>query len=107
VNFVLVLISSVASAFAGYFLKIASGSGKISAILKNRHLYLGGALYTASAFLSIALLKRMPFSVLLPLGGMCYVWTILISRKFLGEKIGPRKITGVALIIVGVALVAQ
>lgn len=102
----MVLISSIAAAFAAYFLKMASGSGKISAILKNRHLYFGGALYVASAFISIALLKRMPFSVLLPLGGMCYVWTILISRRFLGEKIGPCKIAGVALIIAGIALVA-
>jgi drug/metabolite transporter (DMT)-like permease len=106
-NYALVLISSLAAAFASYFLKIASGSGKIPAILKNRHLYFGGALYTASAFISIALLKRMPFSVLLPLGGMCYVWTILISRRFLGERIGARKIAGVALIIAGIALVAR
>jgi drug/metabolite transporter (DMT)-like permease len=106
-NFILVLISSLSASFASYFLKIASGNGKISAILKSRHLYFGGALYVASAFLSIALLKRMPFSVLLPLGGMCYVWTIFISRKFLGETIGPRKIAGVALIIAGIALVAR
>ncbi|MDR1515492.1 MAG: hypothetical protein LBS45_07445 [Synergistaceae bacterium] len=106
-NYALVLISSLVAAFASYFLKIASGSGKISGILRSRHLYFGGALYVASAFISIALLKRMPFSVLLPLGGLCYVWTILISRKFLGEKIGARKIAGVALIIAGIALVAR
>jgi drug/metabolite transporter (DMT)-like permease len=107
VNYALVLISSLAAAFASYFLKIASGSGKIPAILKSRHLYIGGALYTSSAFIVIALLKRMPFSVLLPLGGMCYVWTIFISRRFLGEKINARKIAGVALIIIGIALVAR
>jgi drug/metabolite transporter (DMT)-like permease len=107
VNYALVMISSLAAAFASYFLKIASGSGKISAILKNKYLYFGGVLYTASASLTIALLKRMPFSVLLPLGGLCYVWTILISRKFLGEKIGARKIAGIALIIAGIALVAR
>jgi multidrug transporter EmrE-like cation transporter len=106
-NYALVLISSLAAAFASYFLKIASGSGKIPAILKSRYLYVGGALYTASAFISIALLKRMPFSVLLPLGGICYVWTILISRGFLGERIGARKIAGIALIITGIALVAR
>jgi drug/metabolite transporter (DMT)-like permease len=35
------------------------------------------------------------------------VWTILISRRFLGERIGARKIAGVALIIAGIALVAR
>jgi drug/metabolite transporter (DMT)-like permease len=107
VNYVLVLISSLAAAFAGYFLKMASGSGKISAILKNKYLYLGGALYVASAFIVIALLKRMPFSILLPLGGMCYVWTIFIAYKFLGEKIGARKIAGVVLIIAGIVLLTR
>jgi drug/metabolite transporter (DMT)-like permease len=38
---------------------------------------------------------------------MCYVWTILISRRFLGEMIGGRKIAGVALIIAGIVLVAR
>jgi drug/metabolite transporter (DMT)-like permease len=107
VNYILVLAMSLSAAFAAYFLKIASGSGRIADILKNRRLYFGVCLYAASSFLNIALLKRMPFSVLLPLGGMCYVWTIIISRKFLGEKIGGRKIAGVALIIAGAALVAR
>jgi drug/metabolite transporter (DMT)-like permease len=48
------------------------------------------------------LLKRMPYSVLVPLGSICYIWTMFIAGIFLKEKIGKGKITGVLLIISGI-----
>jgi drug/metabolite transporter (DMT)-like permease len=41
-----------------------------------------------------------------PLGGLTYIWTMIISAKLLHEKITRRKIAGVAVILVGVFLIA-
>lgn len=68
--------------------------------------YLGGFLYVLASLLSIYLLKVLPYSVVVPLGGLTYIWTMIISAKLLHEKITRRKIAGVAVILVGVFLIA-
>lgn len=97
---------TVIAAFAGFCLKKSSGGGFIS-ILKNPFFYGGGFLYLLSSLANIWLLKRMPYSVVLPMGGICYIWTLLLSRKFLAEKITPSKIAGIALIIGGVVFLSR
>jgi drug/metabolite transporter (DMT)-like permease len=68
--------------------------------------YLGGFLYALSSIMTIWLLQRIPYSVVLPMGGICYVWTLLISHKFLGEKINRYKVLGVVFIIAGVLILS-
>jgi drug/metabolite transporter (DMT)-like permease len=76
-------------------------------ILKSKVFYLGGFLYFIGSIITIWLLQRMPYSVVLPIGGMSYVWTLLISRKFLGENINVYKITGIVLIVIGILFVSR
>ena len=104
-NYLLVLAMTVIAAFAGFCLKKSSGG--FMSILKSPFFYAGGFLYLLSSLANIWLLKRMPYSVVLPMGGICYIWTLLLSRKFLAERITPSKIAGVALIIGGVALLSR
>ena len=94
---VMTLLGSVAS----IFLKKASGSPGIGAILQNVNLYIGGLLYLAGALLNILLLRYLDYSVVLPLTALTYIWTMLFSRLLLQEKISARKITGVFLILAG------
>jgi drug/metabolite transporter (DMT)-like permease len=97
------LLASVAS-FC--FKKSSAGNGFVS-ILKSKTLYIGGFLYLVSSITTIWLLQRMPYSVILPMGGICYIWTLLVSYKFLGEKINAYKITGIVFIIAGVLFLSR
>jgi uncharacterized membrane protein len=45
--------------------------------------------------------------VVLPMGGICYVWTLLISHKFLGEQVNKYKVLGVVFIITGVLILSR
>lgn len=100
--FVMTFLGSVAS----LFLKKASSSIKISILLKNWNLYAGGVLYVISALINIYVLKFLPYSVVLPLTSITYIWTMLLSYIFLKEKVHIKKIIGVFVILFGAILVA-
>lgn len=105
-NYILVVAMTGIAAFASFFLKKAANSGSIIMIIKNYRLWLGGMLYVISALINIWLLQKMPYSVVVPLGAICYVWTMLISRFLLGETITIRKIAGIVCILAGIVLLA-
>ena len=91
------------AAFGSYFLKLAAGKAdSIAQILLRPELYLGGGLYVGSAVLNYALLKVLPYSLVVPVGSLCYVWAILIAHFLLHENIGRVKVLGLCLVVVGV-----
>lgn len=96
-----ILLMTVLGAVAGLFLKRASGSNGIVAMLFNINLYIGGSLYLVAALLNIYVLRFMEYSVVLPLTSITYIWTMVVSYLFLKEKITKKKIAGVCLIVVG------
>ena len=100
--FVMTLMGSVAS----LFLKRASDADGIMAIIINPNLYIGGFLYLMSAVLNIWLLRRLDYSVVLPLTSLTYVWTMVLSYMILKEKITVRKIVGVICILIGAVIVS-
>ncbi len=120
---VILLLETVTASFASYCLKRSSSSepaknaggpagassskglGKLS-ILISPFFYFGGFLYVFSACMSILLLQFLPYAIVLPIGSLTYVWTLLLSRKLLGEEITRRKLLGVTVIICGVILLA-
>lgn len=102
----LILVMTLTAAFASFFLKKSTTGGTVIGIIKNKYLYLGGILYVAAALLNIILLKKMAYSVLVPLGSICYIWTMFIAGFLLKEKIGIGKIIGVLLILLGVVCIA-
>jgi drug/metabolite transporter (DMT)-like permease len=97
---------TLTASFASFFLKKSTSGGTVLSIIRDKYLYLGGFLYVLAALFNIWILKRMPYSVVVPLGGFCYIWTMLIARCFLKEKIGAGKIAGILLIISGVVCIA-
>ena len=102
-----VLLMGMAASAASFFLKRAvSGGLKVIRLLQTPELYLGGVLYLFSALLNLYLLKRLPYSVVVPLGSLTYIWTILIANRFLGESRTRRRVWGVLLIFAGVCLLA-
>ncbi|MEA5040614.1 MAG: EamA family transporter [Clostridiaceae bacterium] len=94
------------ASLGSYFLK-KSTAGRLSirALLFAPWLYLGVALYVLSALLNLYLLHVLPYSIVVPLGSLTYIWTLLLSRRLLKEPITRQKVTSVGLILLGVALV--
>ena len=104
--YLLLIVMTLVGAIASFFLKKASKSQKILELIKNYNLYIGGFLYLLSAVLNIYLLKYLDYSLVLPMTSITYIWTLIISYRFLNEKIGLKKICGVFIIIAGVILLA-
>ena len=63
----------------------------VRSILLNKYLYLGGVGYLVSLLLNIYILKVVPYSICLPLLSITYIWTMVIARAFLKEKITLNK----------------
>ena len=95
------------AAFGSYFLKRASSDGiSIKILIQSPYLYIGGVLYIASSALNIYLLKIFPYSIILPLSSLSYIWTQLISKFMLGEEIRKSQLFGIAIILCGVLCIA-
>ena len=106
VYFICLLIMTVLGSVASLFLKKASGTDGILAMIKNVNLYIGGFLYLASAILNIWLLRYLEYSVVLPLTSLTYIWTMVFSYMILKEKIIKKSICGVFLILIGAICVS-
>lgn len=100
------LVMTLMGAVAALFLKKAAGSEGFKAIIINPYLYFGGTLYLLSAVLNIWLLRRLDYSVVLPLTSVTYIWTMILSYLVLKERITARKVAGVILILIGAVLVS-
>ena len=95
------------ASFGCYFLKRASAGGFSPArLIRTPELYIGGILYVASSVLNIWLLKVLPYSIILPLGSLSYVWTLIISALLLKEKVRTNQSIGVIIILCGVTMIA-
>lgn len=94
------------AAIASYFLKKATYSDTLIDLLLCKNLYIGGFLYVFAALLNVYLLQVMPYSVVVPLCSVTYIWTMIFSYKLLNEKLSLKKNIGVALILIGSICVA-
>lgn len=74
----------------------------ITGLFVQTKLYLGGALYVLSALMNIFLLRFLDYSVLYPMTAITYVWSALLAKFFLGERISLLKAIGIAAICIGV-----
>ena len=88
------------------FVLLMTLAGVLS-LLRVPSFYLGGALYCLGALMNVVLLRYMDYTVLYPMGAITYIWSLVISNRFLGERITKKKVLGVALICVGVVLLTR
>ncbi|WP_297521149.1 EamA family transporter [uncultured Clostridium sp.] len=91
---------------AFYFKKGTDTLTGILSLFTNWKIYVGGFFYVTAAILNIIALKYLPYSVVIPLTSITYVWTLIIARLALGEKITIKKIIGIVLILIGSIYVA-
>ena len=96
------LLMTICGAIGGFFFKKAADTGEsIIKILFTPFLYIGGFFYVLGALLNIWVLKKLNYTVVLPITAITYVWTLTIAYFVLKEKLSTRKIAGLVLIITG------
>jgi len=104
--FALIPVMTLMGSVASIFFKRATGADGLKALLTCPPLYIGGFLYVASAVVNIFVLKFLNYSVVLPLTSLTYIWTLVLARITLGERLTGRKIAGVTCVFAGAVLLA-
>ncbi len=103
----LVVVACVIGAFGALFLKFGSAEFSFNPfkLIRNHKLMLGVFFYAVGSVMFIYALKFTDVSVLYPFAATTYIWTALLSIKFLGEKMNSWKWLGVIAILAGVSLI--
>ena len=107
-SIVLVLIGSFIGSFGALFLKKGALSISIHNPLKtakNIYIWAGVLLYGLSSVFWIFAIRGGELTVLYPMVATVYIWTTLLSIRFLHESMNMKKWLGLALILVGVSLI--
>lgn len=86
------------------FKKAADNSKSLITLFKDYHFYLGGFLFSIAFGVYLLILGYGELSSLFPLTSITYVWSCMLSVKYLQEKMNFMKWSGIFLIIVGVFL---
>ncbi|CAN5401669.1 hypothetical protein BH10BAC5_BH10BAC5_07640 [soil metagenome] len=104
----LVILSTILSSIASVFLKLGTRTLelKITSLLKNYRIGLGVLFMIFSVIVYMIALKGGQLSVLYPFASLSYVWVTINSKLFLKERISSFKLSGIALIIAGITLIA-
>lgn len=105
IYYAILIGGTILGAVASMFFKLASEKDNIIKALWDIKLYIGGALYLASALVDIYVLRYLDYSAALPFTAITYIWTLLLAYFVLKEKISKKKIIGVGLIVLGAILV--
>lgn len=104
----LVLAAAICTSMTGQVLLKAGtlGEGNFLVQLFRWQTILGLGCYGGAALLYIVALRKIPMSVALPCTAASYVVIALVGYFMFGESLGSQKIAAIALISVGVALLA-
>ena len=102
------IVVSMVSAVATFLLKLAAPkiSRSVKKLFRNWQLLLGVALYGFATILSLVALRAGELSVLYPFVALQYVWTNILSKRYLGEPMSALKWGGIVLIFAGVSLIS-
>ena len=113
-NIVPVTLLSIACAVSGQFL-LKKGMNQIGRVSRSGglrwraglgSLAQGLSLYGLSAALWLVVLSRVPLSYAFPFLSLSYVAILAAAHWGLGEELGPSRITGSLLIVLGVLMVS-
>ena len=82
-------------------------SGHPVAMITSVPLVAGYSLYGISTVLLVLALRDGQLSILYPVISMTYVWVTLLSLAFFKESMNPYKLTGLLVIVTGVAVLGR
>jgi len=101
--------ATVLSAAAQVLMKIGMNhfAWDLTAILTNVPLFAGYALYGLFTVLMVLALKQGELSLLYPVISLSYVWVTALSYFIFHDTLSPLKLTGIAAIMGGVAMLGR
>lgn len=103
----IMLAGAIATSVVGQvLLKAGAGVSSFTGQLFDPRTLIGLALYGGAALLYIVALRRIPMSVAVPCTAASYVAAVLIGHFAFHEQLGPLRIGAIAVICVGVVLLA-
>jgi len=98
----LALIGSIFGALSMLFLKVSMLRKKL---MKN--LILIALIFGAGLIFGVLALRFGNLSIIYPITSLVYVWTVLLSKYILKEKVKTKEILGVISIILGIILIVS
>ena len=106
-SIILVLFGSFIGSFGAVFLKLGAEHmhGSLARLLNNYWLAIGVVLYLLSSVFYIMGVAQGQLTVLYPMVSLGYIWAILWARLFFKEPFTKAKISGLLMIVFGVALI--
>ncbi|HSW51346.1 MAG TPA: EamA family transporter [Bryobacteraceae bacterium] len=106
----LVFLCTVFGAAAQVLIKFGANgleSGSPLAMLASPTLVSGYSLYGLSTMLLVLALRDGELSILYPVISLTYVWVTLLSLVFFKETVNVWKLSGIAVVVAGVALIGR
>jgi len=106
------LIAAVIASLSQILYKKGMGKAPIKGVigllnaLRTKMIILGLGGYFISLVIYLYALAGAPLSLVYPIFASTFIFTVLFSAKFLNEQISARRIMGLALIFVGIVIVA-
>jgi drug/metabolite transporter (DMT)-like permease len=79
----------------------------IGSVVKTPQVWVGMAMFVISAAVWLIVLSRAPLSFAYPFAGFTYVLITLFARYALHERVSMLRWSGIALIVIGIILVAR
>ena len=106
-SIVFILVSSFVGSFGAVFLKLGAEhmTGGLARLISNYWLAIGIGLYLVSSIFYIMGVAQGELTVLYPMVSLGYIWAMVWARLFFKEPFTMAKIGGLAMIVVGVALI--
>ena len=101
-KYAIIVCSTFFAAFGNYYFKLATASvHNLADGLKSRHVYIGSGVYVVSSLLYIWSHYLLTIYNIVAMASLTYVWTMIIAKVKLHEKIGMMKLIGFCLVIAG------
>ena len=107
-SFAFILAGVLLNAGAQLLLKAGTNARPLGlALAVEPHILAGLACYVVSVVLWVVALSRVPVSIAYPMLSIGYVVNAVAARYLLGEAVTPMRLAGIAIIVLGVFVVAR
>lgn len=99
----------MSASLAGWFFLsvLCDVTGQLCFKRGNAWIWLGVAIYAVEIVVWIRILSLVPLAIAFPIASLNFIAITLASWALLGERVGPRRWAGTALVTAGVVLVAR